>query len=42
MNADGRARTGSALGRLLLVVLLALGVFVMHAVGHPPAATIPA
>ena len=28
-------RTGCALGHLLLVVVLALGVFVMHTVGHP-------
>ncbi|WP_330302233.1 MULTISPECIES: hypothetical protein [unclassified Streptomyces] len=28
-------RTGAALGHLLLVVVLALGVFVMHTVGHP-------
>lgn len=28
-------RTGGALGHLLLVVVLAFGVFVMHTVGHP-------
>ncbi|MFF0750761.1 DUF6153 family protein [Streptomyces sp. NPDC004267] len=28
-------RAGGALARLLLVVVLALGVFVMHSVGHP-------
>ncbi|MFF5159121.1 hypothetical protein ACFY3N_23370 [Streptomyces sp. NPDC000348] len=28
-------RTGGALGPLLLVVVLAFGVFVMHTVGHP-------
>ncbi|WP_319213908.1 hypothetical protein [Streptomyces sp. ME02-8801-2C] len=28
-------RKGGALGHLLLVVVLALGVFVMHTVGHP-------
>ncbi|WP_329113135.1 DUF6153 family protein [Streptomyces sp. NBC_01353] len=28
-------RAGGALAQLLLVVVLALGVFVMHAVGHP-------
>ncbi|MBT2443769.1 hypothetical protein J7E93_27460 [Streptomyces sp. ISL-36] len=28
-------RAGGALAHLLLVVVLALGVFVMHAVGHP-------
>ncbi|MEV6329023.1 DUF6153 family protein [Streptomyces sp. NPDC051909] len=31
----GRTPVGGALAHLLLVVLLALGVFVMHAVGHP-------
>ncbi|MFF4550755.1 hypothetical protein [Streptomyces sp. NPDC001435] len=30
-----RLRTGGAFGHLLLVVVLALGVFVMHTVGHP-------
>lgn len=29
------ARAGGALAHLLLVVVLALGVFVMHSVGHP-------
>lgn len=28
-------RTGGALGHLLLVVLLALGIFAMHSTGHP-------
>ncbi|GLW47508.1 hypothetical protein Stsp02_31700 [Streptomyces sp. NBRC 14336] len=28
-------RTGGALGHLLLVVVLAFGVFVMHTIGHP-------
>ncbi|MER6677037.1 DUF6153 family protein [Streptomyces sp. NPDC000983] len=28
-------RAGGALGQLLLVVVLALGVFVMHTLGHP-------
>ncbi|MCX5190869.1 hypothetical protein ACFV8Z_17055 [Streptomyces sp. NPDC059837] len=28
-------RTGGALGHLLFVVVLALGVFVMHTMGHP-------
>ncbi|MEV5969404.1 DUF6153 family protein [Streptomyces sp. NPDC051921] len=31
----GRTRAGGALAHLLLVVVLALGVFVMHSVGHP-------
>ncbi|MFD9033449.1 DUF6153 family protein [Streptomyces sp. NPDC059567] len=31
----GNTRAGGALAQLLLVVVLALGVFVMHAVGHP-------
>ncbi|MFJ9824585.1 DUF6153 family protein [Streptomyces sp. NPDC101160] len=31
----GRERHTGALARLLLVVVLALGVFVMHSVGHP-------
>ncbi|MPY61041.1 DUF6153 family protein [Streptomyces spongiae] len=35
MNASRLARAGGALGHLLLVVVLALGVFVMHTVGHP-------
>ena len=35
MNVSRRVRTGGALGHLLLVVVLALGVFVMHTVGHP-------
>lgn len=35
MNASRRLRTGGAFGHLLLVVVLALGVFVMHTVGHP-------
>ncbi|MGW0913757.1 DUF6153 family protein [Streptomyces sp. NPDC002784] len=35
MRASGYGRAGSALGRLLLVVVLALGVFVMHTLGHP-------
>ncbi|MFF4728738.1 hypothetical protein ACFY3M_25960 [Streptomyces mirabilis] len=34
-------RTGGALGYLLLVVVLALGVFVMHTVGHPDQASGP-
>lgn len=35
MNVSRYARTGGALGHLLLVVVLAFGVFVMHTVGHP-------
>lgn len=35
MFASRVLRAGSALGQLLLVVVLALGVFVMHTVGHP-------
>ncbi|WP_249938685.1 DUF6153 family protein [Streptomyces mirabilis] len=34
-------RTGGALGHLLLVVVLALGVFVMHTVGHPDTSSGP-
>ncbi|APE25543.1 MULTISPECIES: DUF6153 family protein [Streptomyces] len=33
--AERRRRAEGALARLLLVVVLALGVFLMHAVGHP-------
>ncbi|MEU9211240.1 DUF6153 family protein [Streptomyces sp. NPDC048415] len=32
-------RAGGALGHLLLVVVLALGVFVMHTLGHPDGST---
>lgn len=35
MRASGYVRAGGALGQLLLVVVLALGVFVMHTLGHP-------
>ncbi|WP_327426247.1 hypothetical protein [Streptomyces sp. NBC_01236] len=35
MRVSRNVRTGAALGHLLLVVMLALGVFVMHTVGHP-------
>ncbi|MEU0023573.1 hypothetical protein ABZ173_38780 [Streptomyces rochei] len=31
----GRLRAGGAFGYLLLVVMLALGVFAMHTMGHP-------
>ncbi|MFF7441543.1 DUF6153 family protein [Streptomyces sp. NPDC008122] len=34
-RAERGARAGGAVGHLLLVVVLALGVFLMHAVGHP-------
>ncbi|MEU0248512.1 hypothetical protein ABZ192_30165 [Streptomyces sp. NPDC006235] len=32
---SGRLRAGGAVGHLLLVVLLTLGVFAMHTMGHP-------
>ncbi|MEV1078761.1 hypothetical protein AB0I98_11000 [Streptomyces sp. NPDC050211] len=35
MHVSRCVRAGGALGHLLLVVVLALGVFVMHTVGHP-------
>ncbi|MEU0681326.1 MULTISPECIES: hypothetical protein [Streptomyces] len=35
MNASRRLRAGGALVHLLLVAVLALGVFVMHTLGHP-------
>lgn len=35
MIASRFERVGGAIGHLLLVVVLALGVFVMHTVGHP-------
>ncbi|MFE6338215.1 DUF6153 family protein [Streptomyces sp. NPDC057798] len=35
MRTSGYVRAGGALGQLLLVVVLALGVFVMHTLGHP-------
>ncbi|MFF0557829.1 DUF6153 family protein [Streptomyces sp. NPDC004266] len=34
-RAERGERAGGAIGHLLLVVVLALGVFLMHAVGHP-------
>jgi hypothetical protein len=34
-RAERRRRAEGALAQLLLVVVLALGVFLMHAVGHP-------
>ncbi|MFI0774135.1 DUF6153 family protein [Streptomyces sp. NPDC021212] len=39
MQVSRRVRTGGALGHLLLVVVLALGVFVMHSMGHPDSAS---
>ncbi|MFD5254616.1 hypothetical protein ACFWM5_17450 [Streptomyces bobili] len=35
MKASRYVRAGGALGHLLLVVLLALGLFAMHGMGHP-------
>ncbi|MET7443230.1 DUF6153 family protein [Streptomyces sp. NPDC004082] len=35
MRARRQVRAAGAMGHLLLVVVLALGVFVMHTVGHP-------
>jgi hypothetical protein len=35
VHVSRSVRAGGALGHLLLVVVLALGVFVMHTVGHP-------
>lgn len=35
MTASPYVRTGGALGHLLLVVVLALGIFAMHSTGHP-------
>ncbi|MFI9052133.1 hypothetical protein [Streptomyces sp. NPDC053427] len=35
MTTRRQARAGGAMAHLLLVVVLALGVFVMHTVGHP-------
>ncbi|MFF9853948.1 DUF6153 family protein [Streptomyces litmocidini] len=34
-RAERGGRAGGAVGHLLLVVVLALGVFLMHTVGHP-------
>ncbi|WP_432128348.1 DUF6153 family protein [Streptomyces sp. bgisy082] len=34
-RAERRRRAGGALAHLLLVVVLALGVFLMHTMGHP-------
>ncbi|MGW0120830.1 hypothetical protein [Streptomyces sp. NPDC003327] len=34
-RASGDGRAGGALAHLLLVVVLALGVFMMHSTGHP-------
>ncbi|MDQ1015512.1 DUF6153 family protein [Streptomyces afghaniensis] len=35
MSTSGRLRAGGAFGYLLLAVILALGVFAMHTMGHP-------
>ncbi|WP_184503463.1 DUF6153 family protein [Streptomyces botrytidirepellens] len=35
MRTSGRVRAGGVLRRLLFVVLLALGVLMMHSMGHP-------
>ncbi|WP_406323865.1 DUF6153 family protein [Streptomyces sp. NBC_01637] len=35
MKASRYVRAGGALGHLLLVVVLALGIFAMHSMGHP-------
>ncbi|WP_455682024.1 DUF6153 family protein [Streptomyces violaceus] len=35
MSMSGRLRAGGAFGYLLLVVMLTLGVFAMHTMGHP-------
>ncbi|MFD3619598.1 DUF6153 family protein [Streptomyces sp. NPDC058676] len=35
MKVSRYVRTGGALGHLLLVVVLALGIFAMHSMGHP-------
>ncbi|MER7408252.1 hypothetical protein ABT373_38825 [Streptomyces sp. NPDC000070] len=35
MSISGRLRAGGAFGYLLLVVMLTLGVFAMHTMGHP-------
>jgi hypothetical protein len=35
VKASRYVRTGGALGHLLLVVVLALGIFAMHTMGHP-------
>ncbi|TQE39541.1 DUF6153 family protein [Streptomyces ipomoeae] len=35
MSVNTRPRAGGALGHLLLVVVLAFGVFAMHTMGHP-------
>ncbi|MFH9064698.1 DUF6153 family protein [Streptomyces coeruleorubidus] len=35
MTKSGRLRAGGAFGYLLLVVMLTLGVFAMHTLGHP-------
>ncbi|MDW6063911.1 hypothetical protein [Streptomyces milbemycinicus] len=39
MHVSRYVRSGGALGHLLLVVVLALGIFVMHTTGHPDGAS---
>ncbi|MGR3932926.1 DUF6153 family protein [Streptomyces sp. BRA346] len=39
MHVSRYVRTGGALGHLLLVVALAMGLFVMHSMGHPDSAS---
>ena len=39
MQVSRRVRAGGTLGRLLLVAVLALGVFAMHSTGHPGEST---
>ncbi|WP_413098326.1 DUF6153 family protein [Streptomyces sp. Inha503] len=38
MHVSRYVRTGGALGHLLLVVVLAMGIFMMHSMGHPDSA----
>lgn len=42
MIASRYARAGGVVGHLLLVVVLALGVFAMHTLGHPEGTSSPA
>ncbi|MBL1116002.1 hypothetical protein JK364_26880 [Streptomyces sp. 110] len=39
MHVSRYVRAATALGHLLLVVVLAMGVFVMHSMGHPDSAS---
>lgn len=41
MSASGRGGAGAALWRLLFVVVLALGVLMMHSMGHPDGGSDP-